>query len=222
MFSVVGTGSSGNCFLFGDLMIDVGLPYSKIKNHVKPNILLTHEHGDHFNNDAIRALAVNHDVTFYALPYLCEKLARIGIKNYIEIEAGKIYPIGDYLVSPVTAYHDVENVGFRIMYGDIKHFHITDTSTLEGITAVDYNSASIEFNHCEIEAQKLIEEAREKGEFTHLVGAMNSHLSAQKAVEFIKKNRIKKITPVHIGASTRSQVMRVIEESEICLGDAKC
>ena len=218
MFSAIGTGSLGNCFLYGDLMIDAGLPYSKIKNHVKQSILLTHVHGDHFNNETVRALSINHDVTFYALPYLCEKLARIGIKNYVEIEAGKVYEIQGYKVSPVTAYHDVENVGFRIMHNNVKHFHITDTSTLEGITAHNYTSASIECNHCEIKALELIERARENGEFTHLTGAMNSHLSAQKAIEFIKQNKIKKLTPIHIGESTRKQVLELIEAYQISLG----
>lgn len=222
MFSVIETGSLGNCFLYGDLMIDVGLPYSKIKNHVKPTVLLTHEHGDHFNNDTIRALSINHDVTFYALPYLCEKLARIGIKNYVEIEAGKVYEIQDYKVSPVMAYHDVENVGFRIMHKNIKHFHITDTATLEGISARNYTSASIECNHCEFKALELIESAKANGEFTHLPGAMNSHLSVQKAIEFIKQNKIKKLTPIHIGASTRKQVLKAIDAYQNSIGDTAC
>lgn len=212
MFKVIETGSSGNCFLFGELMIDCGLPYSKIKDHVKSVVLLTHTHGDHFNKDAIRKLAINHEATFYALPYLCEKLQTIGIDNFIEVEAGKVYKIGEYMVSPVMAYHDVENVGYRIMHKDLKHFHITDTATLEGITARNYTSASIECNHCEIEALKLIERARENGEFSHLAGAMNSHLSVQKAIEFIKANNIKEITPIHIGGSTRDQVIGALED----------
>ena len=211
-FSVIGTGSSGNCFLFGELMIDCGLPYSRIKDHVKPNVLLTHCHGDHFNNSTIRKISANHDVTFYALPYLCEMLQKIGIDNFIEIEAGKVYQIGEYMVSPVNAYHDVENVGYRIMYNGIKHFHITDTSTLEGITARNYTSASIECNHCEIEALKQIEQAKENGVFSHLPGAMNSHLSVQQAIEFILENNIKTITPIHIGASTRDQVMYELDQ----------
>lgn len=211
-FSVIGTGSSGNCFLFGELMIDCGLPYSRIKDHMKANVLLTHCHGDHFNNSTIRKLAVNHDVTFYALPYLCEMLQKIGVENFVEIEAGKVYKIGEYMISPVMAYHDVENVGYRIMYKDIKHFHITDTATLEGITARDYTSASIECNHCEIEALKQIEQSKLNGEFSHLIGAMNSHLSVQQAIKFILENNIKNITPIHIGASTRDQVMYALDQ----------
>lgn len=216
-FKVIGTGSSGNCFLFGDLMIDCGLPYSKIKDHVKPNVLLTHCHGDHFNNSTIRKLSTNHDVKFYALPYLCERLQTIGIDNFVAIEAGEIYRIDDYTISPVIAYHDVENVGYRIMYKGIKHFHITDTSTLEGITARNYTSASIECNHCEIEAMRLIEQARENGEFSHLPGAINSHLSVQQAIEFIKQNNIGKLTPIHIGKSTYDQVFKALEASQICI-----
>lgn len=207
MFSVIGTGSSGNCFLFGELMIDAGLPYSKIKDHIKPNVLLTHIHGDHFNNSTIRKLSANHDVKFYALPYLCRKLELIGITNFVEIEAGKVYKIDDYIVSPVNAYHDVENVGYRIMYKGIKHFHMTDTFTLDGITALNYTSASIECNHCEIEALKQIEQDAIDNKFCHLAGAMNSHLSVQKAISFIKDNNIKEVTAIHIGSKTKQAVL---------------
>ena len=212
MFKILGTGSGGNCFLFGDLMIDVGLPYSKIRDDVKKHVLLTHIHGDHFNKSTIRKLAVAHDVIFYAHADLCTVLESIGITSYVCVEVGKAYSIGDYKISPVLAYHDVTNIGYRILINGHKHFHITDTATLEGITAKDYDSGSIECNHCEIAAAKIIEESQENGEFTHLIGAMNSHLSVQQTIDFVKANNIKKLYPIHVGASTINQVRSLLDE----------
>ena len=43
----IASSSKGNCYIYNeDLMIDVGIPYSKIKEYLKPVklILLTHRH----------------------------------------------------------------------------------------------------------------------------------------------------------------------------------
>ena len=212
MFRVLGTGSTGNCFLFGDLMIDAGMPYSKIESHIKSNVLLTHIHGDHFNKSTIRTLAVNHNVTFYAHDDLCSVLDKIGVPNVVNVEVGKVYMIGDYKISPVLAYHDVFNIGYRILLNGHKHLHITDTATLEGITAKNYDSASIECNHCEVAALEIIRQSMKKNEFTHLIGAMNSHLSVQQTIKFVRENNIKKLHPVHVGRSTLNDVIEKLKE----------
>lgn len=217
---IIGTGSSGNCFMFEDsLMLDVGLPFSHIKKIVDVEslgtVLLTHIHGDHFNTTTIRKMYVeNEKLTFVCGEWLKDHLLGVGIPldNIYVVEAGRIYSFNEFKISPVTAYHDVENFGYRIVLDGHKHFHITDTAHLDGITAVGYDTATIECNHCEIEAPKLIEEAEANGEFSHLKGAMRSHLSVQKTIRFCKENKIKKLMPVHIGGSTKAHVIQRLKE----------
>ncbi|MDR2099994.1 MAG: MBL fold metallo-hydrolase [Campylobacteraceae bacterium] len=209
MFNVIGTGSKGNCFTFGNLMIDLGLPYDRIKNYLGDvtYILLTHRHNDHLNLTTLRKVIANTNATFVCGWWLKEYLPNDKVKI---VEAGRNYELDDYRISPVIAYHDAPNFGYRIMKDGHKHFHITDTATLDGITARGYDSASIECNHCEIRARELIQEAKEKGEFTHLEGAMNSHLSVQKAIDFCRTNGIKNLIPVHVGESTKSEVLKAL------------
>lgn len=216
-FEILGTGSSGNCFLINDeLMIDIGLPYSKIKDRVK-NIkysLCTHQHGDHFNKDCIRKVFVNHEsIKFVCGQWLVDKLLKIGVdQNRIIVhDFGKVYELGEYKISPIIAYHDVENCGYRILHDGKKHIHITDTVSLDGISAVGYDSASIECNHHYETALKIIEEAKDNDEFSHLKGAVNSHLSVDKTIRFCKENGIKKLIPVHIGNSTKKEVIEALK-----------
>lgn len=117
-----------------------------------------------------------------------------------------------YKIAMVQAYHDVPNCGYRIMKDGFKHFHITDTNTLDGITAKNYDSASIECNHEINKALELIEEAKKNGEYSHLQGAINSHLSVDKVIKFCKENNIKKLYPVHIGNSTKKEVIKKLKE----------
>lgn len=212
IFKTIETGSGGNCFLLDTLMIDLGLSYTKTKPYCENicYVLLTHIHGDHFNKDTIRKLFINHDhIKFVCGEWLREKLLRVGVDEdrIIVVEFGKVYELGKYKISPIIAYHDVENCGYRIMKDGYKHIHITDTVSLEGIEAVNYNSASIECNHHYERALELIEEAKENDEFSHLKGAMNSHLAVHKTIDFCKENNIKKLFPIHIGGSTKKEVI---------------
>jgi len=218
---IVGTGSSGNCFLFNDdLMIDAGLPYTVIKDSIDLKkvkcVLLTHIHGDHFKLDTIRKLAIRHNIKIVCGAFLLDELLKAGHQreNIIVVGAGKIYQIIGYKISPVIAYHDVDNFGYRIITRTHKHFHITDTSTLEGITAKNYDSATIECNHDLPTLLKLVDSAKENDEYTHLNGAKNSHLSVQKALKFVKDNNIKKLYPIHIGDSTKKEVLRYLKDNQ--------
>lgn len=216
-FKTIESSSAGNCFLLDTLMIDLGLSYTKTKPYCEEVefILLTHIHGDHFNKDTIRKIFVNHEhIKFVCGEWLREKLLKIGVEpdRIIVHEFGKVYELGEHKISPVMAYHDVENCGYRIMKDGWKHFHITDTFTLDGIEAVGYQSASIECNHHYETALELIEKAKEDGEFSHLKGALNSHLAVNKTIEFCKTNGIEKLYPVHIGSSTKQQVIQALKE----------
>lgn len=215
MFKIIESGSAGNCFKYGNLMIDLGLPYSKTKEHLSDvtHILLTHIHGDHLNMTTVRKIFVaNENIKFVCGQWLVEKLLKSGVdRNRILLaEFGKVYQFGDFKISPIIAYHDVENCGYRILFDGKKHLHITDTCTLEGIEAKGYDTASIECNHERERALQLIEEAKDNDEFSHLKGAINSHLSVDKTVQFCKDNGIKKLYPVHIGSSTKKEVIEAL------------
>ena len=223
-FKTISTGSSGNMFLIDDeVAIDCGLPYSKIKDvaNTLKYVLLTHIHGDHFNKTTIRKLFINNrDIKFVCGAFLKEHFEKEMLWNVVFVEAGKAYKLKTgHIISPVIAYHDVDNFGYRILKDGHKHFHITDTNSLDGISAKYYNTASIECNHNLETALKIIEEAKEKGEFSHLKGAINSHLSVDKVVEFVRENEIETLYPVHIGSSTCNEVMKYLSNENIKIGE---
>lgn len=206
--------------MFGaDLLIDSGMSFSalckEISIHNIKYLLLTHEHGDHFKTATIRKLVVNcPDLLIVCGDWMVKKMVDIGIKKeqIKVVYQGLAYRLGDWTIAPVKAYHNVQNFGYRLLLDGHKHFHITDTSTLEGINAMNYDTATIECNHCEVRIVELIDEANKEGKFTHLSGAKNSHLSVQKTISFVRENKIKKITPVHVGGSTRAEVRQALIE----------
>lgn len=214
-FKVLGSSSAGNCFLINDdLMIDAGMPYSKIKDDVKnvKYVLLTHVHGDHFKPATIRKMIVeNENLIFICGDWLSEEVFKIANPENVMVYNFDVLNILDYKIAMIEAYHDVPNCGYRIMQGSHKHLHITDTFTLDGIEAKNYDSASIECNHEIQRALELIDEAKDNGEFSHLKGALNSHLDVNKTIQFCKDNMIKKLIPVHIGSSTKKEVIEALK-----------
>ena len=61
MYDILATGSSGNAVVInGEILIDCGVPMKKLRESGYIQrlrlVLLTHEHGDHFNAAAVRAL----------------------------------------------------------------------------------------------------------------------------------------------------------------------
>jgi len=212
---IIGTGSNGNCFMFNDsIMIDAGLPIKKIKEKVDvskiTHVLLTHIHPDHLNKTTIRKMFVdNRNIIFMCGSFLVDSMYDIGIpeKNIIEVRENVIYDVGIFKVSPFSLYHDVQNFGYRLAKDGHKHIHATDTSTLYGISAKDYDTATIECNHHLPTALAIIDDAEDAGKFTHLKGAINSHLNVEETIQFCKRNNIKKLYPIHIGLSTKREVI---------------
>lgn len=191
MVEVIATGSTGNSVLyFNSILIDVGIPYSRLKPYAKDIqvVLLTHAHGDHINIKTLQRLqkerpSLRIGCGEWMLPYL------EGMTNVDVYEIGKLYDYGQFKVSPFKTYHDVQNCGYRIFRDETKIFHATDSSTLEGVTAKGYTLYCIEANYSEPIAQQMIEQAREKGEFTHIIGSINSHLSEEQCNDFFYKNK---------------------------------
>jgi L-ascorbate metabolism protein UlaG (beta-lactamase superfamily) len=214
-FKIIESGSTHNCYILDDkIMIDLGLSYKTVKEYLTniKYILLTHKHGDHFNETTIRKIVVNHPEIMFIVPfYLEDKMSdytnNITILGYNEIFNSSKY---GYKISLIKAYHDVDNVGYRIVKGNEKHIHITDTYTLKGIGAYKYDSASIECNYENNMIDKLIERAKKNGKYTHLVNSKNSHLSVNETVKFIKYNHITQLIPIHMNYEMKNIILNYI------------
>jgi phosphoribosyl 1,2-cyclic phosphodiesterase len=191
MYNVIASGSTGNCVIYHKtVVIDIGVPYSLIKSYVKDIqlVLLTHSHLDHFNITTIKKLAFERPTLRFGCGEWMKPLLE-GIKNVDIYEVGKVYNYGSFSISTVKLYHDVPNFGYRIFKDNTKIIHCTDTSTLEGITAKNYDLYAIESNYDEDTIFDEILYKQSKGEYSYQIGSINSHLSEQQARDFIFKNR---------------------------------
>lgn len=191
LYNVVATGSSGNCEIARErVMIDCGVPYSKIKKYMKHVQLcvITHCHKDHLNMTTIRKLSAEHPLLRFAIgEYLQEQFE--GIRNVDVLDLNQWYNYGRFSIALGKLYHDVPNVFVRLNFNGWKVFRATDTQRLEGITAKDYDLYAIEANYDEETVWDTIHALEAQGKYAHQRGAINSHLSFQQANDFYYKNK---------------------------------
>ena len=194
-YEIISTGSHGNAVLLNDyILVDCGVSYKALQPYIKALrlVLLTHAHGDHFNRATIRRLAYERPaLRFGGGAWLAQALIESGVgKDRIDIlSTGRSYRYGDDKVIPVPLQHNVPNQGYKIHFGSGKKaIYATDTSTLAGITAKDYDLYMIEANYEDEEIVKRIHDKVKGGEYAYEINAVQNHLSKEKCDEWIYKN----------------------------------
>jgi len=91
-------------------------------------------------------------------------------------------------VRPFSLVHDVPNCGFSICHGEESLFYATDTGTLDGVEAKNYDIYLLEANHTRAEIEARIAEKQARGEFSYEVRAARNHLSREQAEEWLARN----------------------------------
>lgn len=194
-YNIISTGSKGNAVVIGGtILVDCGVPFSTLKGVYRDIkiVLLTHIHVDHFKHSTIRMLTQKRPTLRFACgKHLVEDLLESGVNpsNIDVLEIGKKYDYGEFKLVPVKLYHNVPNVGYRLFIGQEKVFYATDTSTLAGITAKNYNLYMVEANY---EPEKLIEainEKAQKGEYAYEMNVLRNHLSKPDCDEWLSNNK---------------------------------
>ena len=204
MYKVIATGSTGNAVLyFGSILVDCGVPYSKLKPYINDIqlVLLTHEHGDHFIRSTVERLTESRPTLRIGCGPWMKDLVK-GIKNVDFYQIGEVYDYGIFQITAVKLYHDVPNCGYRIFKDGFKVLHATDTAHLQGVAAKGYDLYAVEHNYDADTIDEAIAAKQAAGEYAYQKGAVNSHLSEQQASEFIYRNR-----------SVNSQTLRLHEHN---------
>lgn len=206
-YKIIASSSKGNCVVLNNIMIDCGIPFKKMDAAVDIKridvLLITHVHGDHLKISTLKKmLKVNRTIKIFVNAEVGEILTDNSIKHTLVNIGEEItipFPNGDITkIKPVKLYHDVENFGYKIKTKDrfnetTKVLYCTDTHTLDGIEAKDYNYYFLETNYTE---ENL------KSEDAHRI--RNTHLSKEQAENFFVANKKEGSVLIPIHKSSRN------------------
>ncbi len=193
-YKILSSCSKGNAVIIENtILIDCGVTFKKLNNYYKKLklVLLTHIHKDHFNKVTIKKLSEERPtLRFACCEWLLKPLLECGVsrKNIDVLEIGTKYDYKLFKVVPIKLYHDVPQCGYRIFLDNYKIIYMTDTKTVEGISAKDYDLYLIEANYDEDEIEERIRKKQEENMYTYEFRAKNTHLSKQQASEFLLEN----------------------------------
>lgn len=193
-YKIISSCSTGNGTIVKDIiLIDCGVTFKKLEKDYKKLklVLLTHIHSDHFKKETIRRLAKERPtLRFACCEWLLQPLLDCGVsKSNIDIlQIGTKYDYKLFKIIPIKLYHDVPQCGYRVLFDNYKVIYATDTKTLEGISAKNYNLYLIEANYDEDEIEERIKQKQQECRFVYEHRARENHLSKQQASEFLLNN----------------------------------
>lgn len=220
-YEIIATGSQGNAVVLnGSILIDCGVPFralAKVKKDLQI-VLCTHEHTDHLKKSTVRKLAGSRPTLRWACcEWLVPHLIKAGVseRNIDCLRIAHVYDYGAFKVSPVKLYHDVENCGWRVFIGPEKAIYMTDTVTLEGITAENYDLYLVEANYSEAEIQERIAIKEATGQYIYEYRVLKTHLSKEKCDEWLLNNLGERSEYVYIHQHKENENEKAIEGDSI-------
>jgi phosphoribosyl 1,2-cyclic phosphodiesterase len=183
-YKIVSSGSNGNCVIINDVMIDCGIPFSKIKEDLYEikYLLLTHIHSDHLNQITLQRIRTKFPRIIVIGNYEVHNAAYTNIIA----NAGFEVVTDDYIFKPFECVHDVLTYGYCWQSGESKIIYCTDTANLDSAPRDLYDYLFLESNHCEdkLEAAR----GQKKGSYDPYLSGKR-HLSTQQAKAFYYMNR---------------------------------
>lgn len=193
-YKIISSCSTGNAVIIRDIvLIDCGVTFKRLEKYYKKLklVLLTHIHSDHFKKETVKRLAQERPtLRFACCEWLLKSLLDCGVdrKNIDVVEIGTRYGYKLFKIVPIKLYHDVLQCGYRILFNDYKVIYMTDTSTVEGISAKNYDLYLIEANYDEEEMKERIKKKQQECRYVYEFRAKDNHLSRQQASEFLLEN----------------------------------
>lgn len=197
-YNIIATGSSGNAVVIDDhILIDCGVSIKSLEPVISSIklVLLTHIHKDHFRPGTAAAIHRRRPtVRFGCCDWMVAPLLDAGIsKRMIDVydfDSGHFYGSGfPYAIEAERLTHNVPNCGYRIFGPDGERlFYATDTGTLDGITAKNYDLYLIEANHTRAKLEARAAEKQAAGAYAYEVEAAQNHLSQEQAMDWIYQN----------------------------------
>ena len=193
-YKIISSCSTGNATIIRDIiLIDCGVTFKKLEKYYKQLkiVLLTHVHQDHFNRSTIKRLAQERPtLRFACCEWLLQSLLECGVerRNIDILQIGTKYDYKLFKIVAIKLYHDVNQCGYRILFDDYKVIYMTDTKTIEGISAKNYDLYLVEANYKENELEERIKQKQLQGDFTYEWRVKDTHLSEEQCVEFLLNN----------------------------------
>ena len=184
-YHIIATGSTGNAVRIEDIMIDCGIPFSKMKEDLYKvdTLLITHSHSDHIKSSTFNRIRKEFpNIRVYAN---ADVAYRYDVDKVVGTLAFKLR--NKRTVTPFDGVHDVPVTGFVIQMKGLNILYMTDTAKVEPPGDLKFDYMFLESNFDERKLMEQSKQYRRRGYDPYL--SVTRHLSTQKCKEFYYVNR---------------------------------
>ncbi len=224
-FSVLGSGSKGNCVYIENsnhrILLDAGLSLRSLKERMAligrdladvSAVFLTHEHSDHIKG--VGMLAKKHNLPLYGTRGTLAKIEHHlpASADWHSIEREDEVCLGNLKVESYPTPHDgVESVAFVVHYEDRRLGHATDLgcidkTLLEKMSGCD--ALLVESNH----DPKMLKAGPYPWSLKQRVGGDRGHLSNQECAQLlnqVKHDELQTVVLMHLsGVNNHPDIVR--------------
>lgn len=230
--SVLGSGSAGNCVIFGTdktgyWLVDAGLSAKQISLRLEAlgialdqikGILISHEHKDHIGG--LPVFLKKCQVKVYASVLTHEYLtSQLKMKaDWAVFEPGQTFSLGTYEVEAVRIPHDATDpVGYLVNGGETKLAVMTDLGYVSESLANRLKGVDLMYLESNYDEQLLEEDQKRPWSIKQRISSRHGHLSNTQAAELIKTLRLEGLQKVALGhlsqdCNTPDCIMKLMEE----------
>lgn len=197
MIQALASGSTGNAYMLGDILIEAGIPYDRIikKNGYKrpKACIITHSHSDHagYIKDIVKVAT-----PIYASAGTLNELDPVNnIRRAYAVHHGEQYQIRDWIVTPYNSDHCFGALYYVFQKGNEKILFSTDNAWIneyhEGLTEI-----YIEANYSEelLKQEEHLEDGKR-------VESVRAHMSIEDCIRWLKRqdlDQVRRIVLLHL------------------------
>ena len=181
-YNIIGSGSSGNCVRVGDMLFDVGLPFTTIQDELFKvrYLFITHKHSDHINRVTYRKLRRKYPRITVVANYDVAQVIHVDKV----VSDSSVFTLPGRTVTCFKLIHDVVCTGYNISMSDgTEIIYATDTSSLENAPDKKYDYLFLESNHDEKKLEQISTNAKKLYGYDAYSGGKR-HLSTQQSKAF--------------------------------------
>ncbi len=193
-YNILASGSSGNAVRIRNIMIDCGIPFTKMRDELYQcqYLLITHEHQDHVKEATLGQIVKwfpNIEI------YSTYKVARLNDEiTAINTDYLPIYlPRARCRMWAIPVPHNTPCFGYVLRFEDADVIYATDlknTITLEEFTeenGLRYDYTFLESNYDELKLRMLGDSWH--GQYNAYVDSSERHLSKDESLRFYAKHK---------------------------------
>lgn len=184
-YNIIATGSTGNAVRIENIMIDCGIPFTRMKEDLYKvdSLLITHAHSDHVKPRTLERIRKEFpNIRVYAN---ADVAYRYTVDKVIGTAPFKVR--GKKRVIPFDGVHDVPVTGFVLLIEDLNVLYMTDSARVNPPGDIKFDYMFLESNFDERKLRELSKQYKRRGYDPY--SSVTRHLSTQKCKEFYYVNR---------------------------------